>query len=163
MELSFKDYVVWLKRLSLLGVFAGYIIGRLPPPPFTCNNPQIINGQPFCVSSGPPIPPITVVVGITLLLLSAFGLAAFFLIRQIAPGETGGAMSRICLVLAVGIALPPMIFTYEEQATLAWFGTPLTPLTVGIGVPIIAFSVFRLVRPYKIRGRAKADENQLFA
>ncbi len=158
MELAFKDYVVWLKRLSLLGVFVGYIIGRLPPPLPTCNN-----GQPFCFSNGPPIVPITAIIGIPLLLLCAFGLAAFFLIRQVAPGETGGAMSRIWLALAVAIALPLMIFTYEEQATLAWFQTPLTPLTVGIGVPVIAFSVFRLVRPYRTKWRSKADENELFA
>jgi hypothetical protein len=98
-----------------------------------------------------------------MLLLSAFGLAAFFLIRQIAPGETGGAMSTIWLALAVAIVLPLMIFTYEEQATLAWFGTPLAPLTVGIGVPVIACSVFRLVRPYKISWRPKTNENELFA
>jgi len=163
LELAFKDYVVWLKRLSLLGMVAGYIVGRLPPPPFTCSSPQMINGQPLCVYSGPVIPPITAVVGTPLLLLSAFGLAAFFLIRQIAPAETGGAMRRVWLALAVAIMLPLMIFTYEEQATLAWFGTPLTPLTVGIGVPIIACSVFRLVRPYKIKWGPKADENQLFA
>jgi hypothetical protein len=96
-------------------------------------------------------------------LLSAFGLAAFFLIRQTTPGETGGAMSRVWLALAVAITLPLMIFTYEEHVTLAWFRTPLTPLTVGIGVPVIAFSVFRLVRPYKIRWGPKANANELFS
>ncbi len=113
--------------------------------------------------SGPVIPPITAVVGIPMLLLSAFGLASFFLIRQIAPGETGGAMSSIWLVLAVAIMLPLTVFTYEEQATLAWFGTPLTPLTVGIGVPIIACSVFRFVRPYKVKWTPEANESELFA